>query len=67
MLAEVEEADGGRTIWIFALAELNNSSWLSWAGFLQFPNTCKRHQGKTAAALEALLPAVLERAFQGEM
>ena len=26
-----------------------------------------RHQSKTAAALEALLPTVLERAFRGEL
>ena len=27
----------------------------------------KRHQAETADALEALLPAVLERAFRGEL
>jgi type I restriction enzyme S subunit len=27
----------------------------------------KRHQAKTAAELDALLPAVLERAFRGEL
>jgi len=27
----------------------------------------KRHQSETAAALEALMPAVLERAFRGEL
>ena len=27
----------------------------------------KRHQAETAAALDALLPAVLERAFRGEL
>jgi type I restriction enzyme S subunit len=27
----------------------------------------KRHQAETAAELDALLPAVLERAFRGEL
>ena len=27
----------------------------------------RRHQSETAAALEALMPAVLERAFRGEL
>jgi hypothetical protein len=27
----------------------------------------RRHQAETAAALKALLPAVLERAFRGEL
>lgn len=27
----------------------------------------RRHQAETAAALDALLPAVLERAFRGEL
>jgi type I restriction enzyme S subunit len=30
-------------------------------------DTLKRHQAETAAALDALLPAVLERAFRGEL
>ncbi|MDD1750721.1 MAG: hypothetical protein LUO89_12715 [Methanothrix sp.] len=30
-------------------------------------NALKRHQAQTAAELDALLPAVLERAFRGEL
>jgi hypothetical protein len=30
-------------------------------------DSLKRHQGETAAKLDALLPAVLERAFRGEL
>jgi hypothetical protein len=31
------------------------------------PNTLKRLQAKTAAELAALLPAILDRAFKGEL
>lgn len=30
-------------------------------------DTLKRHQADTAAELDALLPAVLDRAFRGEL
>jgi len=30
-------------------------------------NALQRHQAETAAELDALLPAVLERAFSGEL
>jgi len=30
-------------------------------------NALKRHQGETAAELDALMPAILEKAFKGEL
>jgi hypothetical protein len=37
------------------------------AAITSLTDTLKRHQAETAAELDAFLPAVLERAFRGEL